>query len=72
MFMPTPLTPEAELVRLNPRERRYQIGQFFTSAPIGELTAEVAPTGQRLGSVEAWACLLGTPATGQSIRCSGS
>ncbi len=57
---------------LNPRERRYQIGQFLTSAPIGELTAEVAPTSHRLGSVEAWACLLGTAPAGQSIRYSGS
>ena len=39
MFLPT-ITPEAELERLNPRERRYEIGQFFTPAPIAELMAD--------------------------------
>ncbi|HTD58076.1 MAG TPA: N-6 DNA methylase, partial [Solirubrobacteraceae bacterium] len=39
MFLPT-MTPEAELERLNPRERRYEIGQFFTPAPIAELMAD--------------------------------
>ncbi len=39
MFLPT-TTPEAELERLNTRERRYEIGQFFTPAPIAELMAE--------------------------------
>lgn len=38
MFLTT--TPEIELERLNPRERRYEIGQFFTPAPIAELMAE--------------------------------
>lgn len=33
-------TPEAELERLNPREQRYEIGQFFTPAPIAELMAD--------------------------------
>ncbi len=33
-------TPEAELERLNSRERRYEIGQFFTPAPIAELMAD--------------------------------
>jgi adenine-specific DNA-methyltransferase len=39
MFLPT-MTPEAELERLNSRERRYEIGQFFTPAPIAELMAD--------------------------------
>lgn len=39
MFLPT-TTPEAELERLNPREQRYMIGQFFTPAPIAELMAD--------------------------------
>src|ERR1700685_1202 len=39
MFLPT-VTPELELERLNPRERRYKIGQFFTPAPLAELLAE--------------------------------
>jgi adenine-specific DNA-methyltransferase len=39
MFLPT-MTPEAELERLKPRERRYEIGQFFTPAPIAELMAD--------------------------------
>ncbi|HUN77359.1 MAG TPA: N-6 DNA methylase [Solirubrobacteraceae bacterium] len=39
MFLPA-TTPEAELERLNPRERRYEIGQFFTPAPIAELLAD--------------------------------
>jgi adenine-specific DNA-methyltransferase len=39
MFLPV-ANPEAELERLNPRERRYEIGQFFTPAPIAELMAE--------------------------------
>lgn len=39
MFLPT-VTPEAELERLNPRERRYEIGQFFTPTPIAELMAD--------------------------------
>lgn len=39
MFLPT-MTPEAELERLNPRERRYEIGQFFTPAPIAKLMAD--------------------------------
>ncbi|HEY2766631.1 MAG TPA: N-6 DNA methylase [Solirubrobacteraceae bacterium] len=39
MFLPT-TTPEAELERLNPRERRYEIGQFFTPDPIAELMAD--------------------------------
>ncbi len=34
------MTPETELERLNPRERRYEIGQFFTPAPIAELMAD--------------------------------
>ncbi len=38
MFLPT-ITPEAELERLNPRKRRYEIGQFFTPTPIAELMA---------------------------------
>jgi adenine-specific DNA-methyltransferase len=32
-------TPEVELERLNPREQRYEIGQFFTPPPIAELMA---------------------------------
>jgi adenine-specific DNA-methyltransferase len=39
MFLPT-TTPEAELERLNPRERRYKIGQFFTPDPIAEMMAD--------------------------------
>ena len=39
MFLPT-MTPEAELERLNPRERRYEIGQFFTPDPIAALMAD--------------------------------
>jgi adenine-specific DNA-methyltransferase len=39
MFLPA-MTPEAKLERLNPRERRYEIGQFFTPAPIAELMAD--------------------------------
>jgi adenine-specific DNA-methyltransferase len=39
MFLPT-TTPELELERLNSRERRYEIGQFFTPAPIAELMAD--------------------------------
>lgn len=39
MFLST-ATPEIELERLNPRERRYEIGQFFTPAPIAELMAD--------------------------------
>lgn len=33
-------TPEIELERLNPRDRRYEIGQFFTPSPIAELMAD--------------------------------
>jgi adenine-specific DNA-methyltransferase len=32
-------SPEAKLERLNPRERRYEIGQFFTPEPIAALMA---------------------------------
>jgi adenine-specific DNA-methyltransferase len=39
MFLPT-TTPEAELERLNPRARRYGMGQFFTPEPIAELMAD--------------------------------
>lgn len=39
MFLPV-TTPEAELEKLNPREHRYKIGQFFTPLPIAELMAE--------------------------------
>lgn len=39
MFLPV-TTPETELERLNPRERRYEIGQFFTPGPIAKLLAE--------------------------------
>ncbi len=39
MFLPT-ITPEAELEQLNPRARRYEIGQFFTPPPIADLMAE--------------------------------
>ncbi len=39
MCLPT-ITPEIELERLNSRERRYKIGQFFTPAPIAELMAD--------------------------------
>jgi len=39
MFLPTS-TPEDELERLNSRERRYEMGQFFTPAPIAELMAQ--------------------------------
>jgi adenine-specific DNA-methyltransferase len=39
MFLPT-TTPEAELERINSRERRYGLGQFFTPQPIAELMAE--------------------------------
>ncbi len=39
MFSPT-ITPEVELEQLNPRERRYKIGQFFTPAPIAHLMAD--------------------------------
>jgi adenine-specific DNA-methyltransferase len=46
MFLPA-TSPEIELERLNSRERRYEIGQFFTPAPIAELMAdavcEIAP-----------------------------
>jgi hypothetical protein len=66
MFMPT-TTSEAELERLNPRERSSQIGQFCTSAPIARLMAEVVPSGQRLSSVRSLDVLFGTPATSQSI-----
>ncbi len=38
MFL-SPAAPEVELERLNPRERRYEIGQFFTPVPIAELMA---------------------------------
>src|SRR5438874_424021 len=38
--MPVTATPEVELERLNSRERRYKIGQFFTPPPIAELMAE--------------------------------
>lgn len=33
-------TPEAELERLNSREKRYEIGQFFTPEPIAEFMAD--------------------------------
>lgn len=33
-------SPEAELERLNPREHRYKIGQFFTPTPIASLMAD--------------------------------
>jgi adenine-specific DNA-methyltransferase len=40
-------TPEAELERLNTRERRYELGQFFTPEPIARFMAdsvlEIAP-----------------------------
>jgi adenine-specific DNA-methyltransferase len=36
-MLATPQTPEAELERLNPREERYRIGQFFTPPAIAEL-----------------------------------
>jgi adenine-specific DNA-methyltransferase len=39
LFLPA-ITPEAELERINSRERRYSLGQFFTPAPIAELMAE--------------------------------
>jgi len=39
MFLPA-IAPEAELEHLNPRKRRYQIGQFFTPAPIADLMAD--------------------------------
>jgi hypothetical protein len=68
MSMPT-TTPEAELERLNPRERRCQIDEFFTSAPIAELMTEVMPPGQHLSSVRSLGVPFGTLATGQSVRC---
>jgi adenine-specific DNA-methyltransferase len=34
------ITPEAELEQLNSRERRYEIGQFFTPPAIAELMAD--------------------------------
>jgi hypothetical protein len=68
MFMPT-TTPEAELERLNPRERSYQISQFCTSAPIAKLMADVVPPDQRLSSVRSLGVPFGTSATSQSIRC---
>lgn len=33
-------TPEHELERINPRTRRYELGQFFTPAPIAAFMAE--------------------------------
>ena len=39
MFLPT-TTPEEELERINSREERYSLGQFFTPQPIAELMAE--------------------------------
>ena len=33
-------SPEAELERLNPRDRRYELGQFFTPEPIARFMAE--------------------------------
>jgi adenine-specific DNA-methyltransferase len=39
MSLPT-ITPEAELERINSREHRYSLGQFFTPPPIAELMAE--------------------------------
>lgn len=39
MFSST-TSPETELERLNPRETRYRIGQFFTPEPIAELMGE--------------------------------
>lgn len=34
------MTPESELEHINPRTRRYEIGQFFTPEPIAELMAD--------------------------------
>lgn len=39
MFSST-VSPETQLERLNPREQRYKLGQFFTPAPIAELMAD--------------------------------
>jgi adenine-specific DNA-methyltransferase len=39
-MVPLTTTPEAELERVNPRELRYRIGQFFTPTPIAELMAD--------------------------------
>lgn len=39
MFLPT-TTPETELEQINSRERRYEIGQFFTPPPIADLMAD--------------------------------
>jgi len=39
MFLST-MTPEDELERINSREHRYSLGQFFTPPPIAELMAE--------------------------------
>lgn len=36
----TQVTPEAELERINAREKRYEIGQFFTPEPIADFMAE--------------------------------
>jgi len=36
------VSPEAELERLNQRDRRYEMGQFFTPAPIAEFMADAA------------------------------
>jgi len=41
MFLPTPTsTPEQELSRLNTRDERYKLGQFFTPEPIAEVMAD--------------------------------
>lgn len=34
------ITPESELEQINPRERRYELGQFFTPVPIADLMAD--------------------------------
>lgn len=39
LFSPT-TSPEARLERLNPREKRYKLGQFFTPAPVAEMMAD--------------------------------
>jgi len=39
MFLQT-TTPEDELERINSREERYGLGQFFTPQPVAELMAE--------------------------------
>ena len=38
--MTTKPTPESELEQINSREKRYEIGQFFTPEPIADLMAE--------------------------------